>query len=140
MRGDKGGRGIAGQDGSPGRIGDAGQSGLNGKSLCQVSSNTGQNLCCGESDKFEQKGESIYVNIDTSKCEFATQPIYFTSLYGKHSNGLVFSEDNIVETENHRVDKKRLKVYLRSRETLNLDEIRSHGWSLKYPKGYFFPV
>eukprot|EP00960_Hanusia_phi_P002260 64852-Hanusia_phi.AAC.8 len=132
LRGDKGERGVPGQNGSPGRMGDVGQSGLSGKSLCQVSSNAGQNLCCGESDDFELDGESIYVNIDTSKCSFATQPIYFTSLYGTTSNALVYSEDNIIETEHHRVDKKHLKVYLRSRDPLELDDIRSHGWSLKW--------
>jgi len=140
ISGDMGARGPKGNDGSRGAPGDRGPPGDPGKSQCGLATTTGKQMCCGEVDAASWKyagANTIYIDVDTSKCRFNGQPYYFTTLYADGEHKTTYTVQNIVNPDKtpNEMHPRKFRVYLRNSNNdnrLTLNFVKSKHSSLKW--------
>jgi len=140
ISGDMGERGPKGNNGARGAPGDRGPPGEPGKSQCGLATTTGKQMCCGEvdADKWTYAGaNTIYIDVDTSKCRFDGQPYYFTTLYADGMHKGVYTMQNIVNPDKtpNEMHPRKFRVYLRNGlndNELTLNMVKARHASLKW--------
>jgi len=97
-------------------------------------------MCCGEVDAkdFTDAGaNTLYVDVDTSKCKFEGQPFYFAQMYADGSQYSVYTVADIVNPDRtpNEMSPKKFRVYLRNAQndgTLTAGFSKANHDSLKW--------
>jgi hypothetical protein len=136
--GPEGPRGANGMDGSTGHRGNPGLQGRPGKSECGLGTNLGKRLCMGEvvSSAFRHASwDTVYVDVDTSKCKYKGTPKYFASLTGNKHHWEAWTVSDIVNPKSSSAittDNRKFRIYVRRGESSSTHVARTYQWSIKW--------
>eukprot|EP00960_Hanusia_phi_P056211 763185-Hanusia_phi.AAC.3 len=76
----------------------------------------------------------FYVTVDTSHCLFTGQPMYFASIHGNSNHWAVWTTADTEDPNGtpDTINKKSLRIWLRTNYATNLNEIAAVHWEIKW--------